>query len=153
MNDAKKMCSVLVLCLFVVGCGPHIPTSEYPMEVEKVIHAPFESVWDNSLQVIETLEATIIAKDKSSGLISCKFPHDKSKSQTYTNIYIRSNPQNRSVVNIYLIPYDFSSYAAIRYVKYPEEKGVILRFRNMSFRKNYFSDVYDMFFDKLKGKL
>lgn len=148
MNDAKKISCFLVLSLFVVGCGPHIPTSEYPVEVQKAFHVPFDNVWDSSLDVIETFDGTIIAKDKSSGLITCKFSADKSQSKTYINIYIRRDLQN-SISNVYIIPYTSSIYTAMRL----QEQGIILQFEDFSFRKDYFSEISKTFFEKLRGRL
>ncbi|HLB75026.1 MAG TPA: hypothetical protein VJJ98_13485 [Sedimentisphaerales bacterium] len=153
MNDAKNIFCLLALCLFVVGCG-HIPTSDYPVEVKKVLHAPFERVWNSSIQVIEASKATIIAKDKPSGLITCKFPADKSKSPTYASIFIKPDPQYTGSVSMYLIPYSFSSYPAISYVIYPQEKkGVILKYHHIYVHKDYFSDVCNTFYDQLEDTL
>ena len=33
------------------------------------------------------------------------------------------------------------------------KKGFILKYQNISFRKDYFNDICETFFDELKGKL
>ena len=145
----KEIFCLFVFAFTVAGCGPKIPTSDDPVEIEKVFNASFDNVWNNSLGVIKTIGGTIITQDKSAGLVTCKFPARDSETQTYANIYIKRHPQNERTATIYVTPFTYSSYTAI---KFPE-RNIRLEFQDISFRNDYFSDIGNAFFDGLTRKL
>ncbi|OQX52256.1 MAG: hypothetical protein B5M53_09075 [Candidatus Cloacimonas sp. 4484_209] len=99
MSPAKKISYFFILFIFIfIGCA-HLPTSEHPMEINKVFHASFDKTWDSVLEVVKTSKGIIITKDKSSGLIVYKL-----KSQIYTNVYLKDSPSTNTTV-VYVVPW------------------------------------------------
>ena len=139
-----------MFCFFIVGCGPEIPTVKLPAELEKEFSNSFDRVWINSLDVIESLGGSVITHDKAAGLITCKLPiASKSKNETYTNIFIRRHPQDMSSTDVDVIPFICSTYTAMSFPAYK----VRLEFQDVSFKRNYFSDVGNLFFEGLTQRL
>jgi len=102
MNISCKMSFLIIL--IVMGCGPHIPMSEYPLEKSRSFQASFDKAWDSVLEVVKTLDGIVINKDKSSGLILYKIFDNKSKDHVYVNVYIKNNLASMTSI-VYLSPH------------------------------------------------
>jgi len=144
---------LFILCTIIVsGCGPDIPTAKYPAREQKLLHASFDEVWNNTLETVKTLGGTIIAQDRSSGFITSKI------SLTYINTYIRGK-KNESAIVVFMVPYSCTSYPYSLYTspeqnvspgKYFTPKQIdILEIYNVNFQKDYSPTISDVFFDKL----
>lgn len=104
MSITKKMFYFVILFMSIwIGCGPHIPTSQYPMEIEKIFYVSFDKTWNAVLEVVKISNGTIITNDKSSGLITYSVFDKESKSQIYMNVYLKNYPDTDTTV-VYLIP-------------------------------------------------
>ncbi len=95
---------LVILLFFIIGCA-HIPTSEYPPELEKKYTAPFDKTWDATLKTVEKYKGTIIAKDRSaeSGIVTFTYNDKKKKNKIYLNIYLKSSPSLNTTI-VYLKP-------------------------------------------------
>jgi len=92
MNIIKKISYFLITVIFIaIGCGPTIPKSQYPLEIEKKFHASFDKTWDAVLEVAKMSNGVIITNDKSSGLITYRIADKKSQSKIYMNVYLKTN--------------------------------------------------------------
>lgn len=110
MSINQKISFFIISIIFIaLGCAPHIPKSEYPVETEKLFHASFDKTWNSVLEVIRISEGTIITNDKYSGLITYSVLDKESKSQIYMNVYLRSHPDPNITV-VYLFPKVRSGY-------------------------------------------
>lgn len=92
---------ILLLLSFSIGCSPKIPQLKYSAEIEKEFNAPFDKIWDSTLEVLKLSNTKIIMEDKTSGLIVCAMPikerfealkkFDISEPKMYMTIYIKKN--------------------------------------------------------------
>jgi hypothetical protein len=116
------------------------------------------------------MNGTILTQNKTQGLITCKIPDSsiagpksrvgegiwKSYDTTkypepyiYLNVYIKQPSMGSSVAIVYAIPYDaISDFCYARVV--PEK---ISAFKDVTFRKNYESQVNNIFFEGLTANL
>jgi len=134
--------------MFITAGWADIPTSEYPVEIQRTFYVSFNEVWDNTLEILETFDGTIIAKDKSSGLITYKISANSSGHKTFINIYIKRN-QNITTTNVYVITYDCSRYTDTRF----PGRRVQLLFFDIFIQKSYFMEISSLFFEKLEKKV
>ena len=109
ISEKMSFLMIIIIVLIVLGCTPNIPKSDYPLEIERSFHASFDKTWDSVLEVVKTSKGTIITKDKSSGLILYSILDNKSKSQVYMNIYLKSHP-NSNITVVYLTPWVRTGY-------------------------------------------
>lgn len=171
MNNARLICCLIWPCLFLaVGCGPKLTTSESPAVIKKDFLASPDLVWQSSLELIQRMNGTILAEDKTLGLITCKIPDSsiaRPKSRAgegiwkrvdtkqypepvvYLNVYIKQPSPGGPIATIYAIPYDVLSNVC--YARVVPEK--ITTFKDVTFRKNYESEVSNMFFEGLRANL
>lgn len=104
MNIAKKISYFLIPIIFIaIGCAPHIPKSEYPVEIEKVFNASFDKTWNAVLEVVKMSKGVIITNDKSSGLVTYTIPDKEPESKIYMNVYLKSN-SNSNTTTVFLFP-------------------------------------------------
>lgn len=170
MNNVRLICCIIWPCLFwAEGCEPKLATSEHPAVMQKVFLASPDRVWQCSLNLIQRQKGTILMEDKSLGLITCKIPDSLiagpqsqshfgegwSKSPDwkvypqpyiYLNIYIKQPSEGGSVAIVYAIPYD--ALSDFSYANAGPEK--VVAFKDVTFRKNYESEVSSMFFEGLR---
>lgn len=104
MSITKKIFySVLLLIPMWSGCitSPDIPTSRYPMEIERNFYASFDETWDAVLEVIKISKGSVIMQNKALGLISYGVADNQSESQTYVNVHTKSKlPSNTTTVRL-----------------------------------------------------
>jgi len=171
MNNAKLIFCLIWPCLLLAaGCEPKLATSEHPAVMEKVFLASPDRVWQYSLEVIQSQNGTVLTKDKSLGLIMCKIPdssiagpksragegiwksYDTKKYPEpfiYLNVYIKQPSAGDSTAIVYAIPYD--ALSNVCFARLVPEK--ISAFQDVTFRKNYESQVSNMFFEGLRANL
>lgn len=154
MTNIKKIPWFLALSMIITaGCAP-IPTSEHFVQLQKEFPASFEEVWNSSLQVIETFDGTIITKDKSSGLITCKITGNKTEGEFYTNIFVTAS-QNEIPTVVFVTPYNSLTYSRNSWEgpSSNSKNGVITEVRNISFHKNHFINFSNTFYKRLEDEI
>ena len=149
--------SIILGFLIATGCAtltgptvPTIPTSRYPLEIEKVFHSPFGETWDSALEVM-TSKGTIINKDKSSGLIVYTIFDKKSKKKVYGNVYLKSHPDKNDTVVYFTQSGISEGEAQARHRK--SKKGFIWYFTPGLKSHYYLEGIGRDFFQKLERSL
>lgn len=93
---------VAIFIFIVIGCA-NIPKSEYPVQIEREFDVSFDETWNAVLEVVKIVNGNIIETDKSSGLIVYSTRDIKPESQTYINVYLKSNPTSKATL-VYFNP-------------------------------------------------
>lgn len=107
MNRIKQILSFFILVIFIpLGCTPHIPKSEYPLEIGKVFHASFDKTWNAVLEVVKLTNGIIITSDKSSGLLTytITISAKEKKSKVYMNVYLKTSNSDENTTTVFLFP-------------------------------------------------
>ena len=108
----RKKLYILTISLILVwtGCGSiHLPTSEHPINIERVFHASFDDVWDSVLEVVNISNGNIITVDRPAGLIVYSIYDNELHDQAYNNVYIKSNA-NGDATTVYFCPHTRRSF-------------------------------------------
>ncbi len=133
MSPAKKISYFFILFIFIfIGCA-HLPTSEHPMEINRVFHASFDKTWDSVLEVVKMSRGTVIAEDRSSGLIVFSLLD----SQIYINIYLKNKPTIKTTIvylKVHLTP-QLIERVHKKYKESPEEILIAILEKN---ERNFF---------------
>jgi len=150
MNDMKQASLGIMLGVFCAGCA-NIPTAESCMETQRSFTASFEDLWSRSVRTVEDLQGTVLAQDKSAGVIACKIPYDAKGPEEYVNIYIqRPNAGDRACC-VYVVPYTFFvGRGQTQHVEPGKPKEILLlEFDDIYFRKDHLSEIGSAFLDTL----
>jgi hypothetical protein len=83
---------ILSFAIACVGCGPKIPKSESPAQIERVFDASFDRIWNAVEDVVKASKGIVITTDKASGLITYTVSDSESASQIFINVYIKERP-------------------------------------------------------------
>ena len=94
--------AAVLLALVVAGCA-HMPTAQHALEIERVLPAPFDAVWDAVLRTAAASNGRIIVQDRASGLIVYARADEHSASQVFLQVYLKPHP-TEPVTSAYVIP-------------------------------------------------
>jgi len=104
----KKINYLFIVIIFFTAGWSSIPKSDCPAEIKKDFPSTFDQVWEAVFEVVKNLRGTVIAKDKSSGLIVlyynvCDSERNHELKQIYINVYIKSQ-SNANITSVYMFP-------------------------------------------------
>lgn len=146
-NGRKIPLWIVPLMLTFIGCAS-IPTSEYPIEMERAFSTAFHEVWDETVGVAKDIGGSIIMEDKPSGLITYKVYDSYTGNSTYVNVYVRRHGDMMSTT-VHVVPYTCSVYTGSREI----EGNIKLQFEDVSFRKDFSRDASNIFLQRLERRI
>lgn len=145
--SAVKKTGYRIIIFLLVACGcAHVPTLEYPLEIEKSFNSSFDEAWDSVIEVIESSGGIITAHDKHSGLITFKAMHNTISPKIFVNVYVTQQKQG---TRTFATPYACTHHPMSKTL----EGGIIVKFEDISCRENYEYENNRYFFEELGKKL
>jgi hypothetical protein len=142
MNEARRTLGLILLYCFIAGCGPKLPSSTYPAEMEKAFNSTFETMWTRCVDAVDSMGGTIITKDKPGGVLACRFPSSRKGNDIYANICVRRSLDSENVTSVCVVPFRSIDYTAMEFPAYK----VTLEFQDIRFRRDFTEDVGRRFF-------
>lgn len=109
MNCTRKIFHYILPLLIFMGCA-HIPTVDYPLEIQRVFDVPYDKTWNTVGELIKATEgAMLVNQDESSGLIVYSVLNKMAKSRIFMQVYLRPS-HDRQATLVYLFPRERNGY-------------------------------------------
>jgi len=105
---AKPIQAFAILALFLSAAvrpasALELPSADYPVAIQRTLHAPVESTWRAVMQVMKSRNGYLITTDKPSGLLVFGIPANPGGKPTYYNVLMEPSALGAGTV-VYLVP-------------------------------------------------